>query len=303
VPKPNKSGELLDIEIGDDYSFTSYSDSSWKLDVADAKLKKKVQAIINNGADIEELNELGFENTDGHYDIKPIKPDDLTIVDNNVALNHGADAEKLHAKGKFLVESDDPNKALEAIGLLEQAVDIEALKQPCSENLQSIKTTLAQAYALGKSFEKSLQTYEDVKKLYVEKEGKYGSGVSWINSLIGDLLISQEKFEEAVIYKEQTLIFDAYLPRIIEFAQLLARADRSVDAVGVLQLALEKADFDDYEEQAKIGLEIFQVLVSDASRHHEAMNALKEANLSASLSGDEDLMKQCKKAEKVLNKK
>lgn len=303
IPSPNKAGQLIDIEIGDDYTFTDYSQKSWKIEVKNTTLKKKVQAVINNGADTDELNELGFENTDGQYDIKPTSPDALTFFDDDAESGQIDDTEKLFEKGKFLVESDDSNNSQEAIELLEKAVRNESLKNPLSENLQSIKTTLAQAYALGKDFEKSLQTYEEARKLYLDKEGKYGSGVSWINSQIGDLLISQGKLDEAIIYKEKTLIFDAYLPRIIEFAQLLASAKKIVDALGVLQLAQDKVDFDDYENQAKIGLQIVQILISDASRYQDVLDALEDATLSASLSGDAELLKQCKKVEKTLKKK
>lgn len=71
VPKPDKAGKMLDVDLGEDYELGDYEDETWKVEVKDAALKKKVKKIIEDGADTAELDDLGFENTGGQRDIIP----------------------------------------------------------------------------------------------------------------------------------------------------------------------------------------------------------------------------------------
>jgi tetratricopeptide (TPR) repeat protein len=302
LPKPNKSGEILDIDIGDDSEISDYLDENWIIQIKDVKLKKKVQAILDDGADISELNDLGFDNTGGQYDIIPSGSESF-IIDDESNTAKVENIETLQSRGKFLVESEEKNSAFEAIEILTKAAKMQEIADPTDMNLLFIKTTLAQAYTLSGNIIESLEIFTEVKNEYLKIEGKYSSGASWINSLISDVYVSQNKFDEAIFYKEQTMLFDEYLPRMIDFAKILSKANRKLDAGEVLKIALNKSSFDNYEEQARIGLELFEVIATETGKHQEALDVLESATLSASLSGDKELLKECKKAEKQFKKK
>lgn len=302
LPKPNKSGEILDVDIGDDSEISDYLDENWIIQIKDVKLKKKVQAILEDGADISELNDLGFDNTGGQYDIIPSGSESF-IIDDESNTAKVENIETLQSRGKFLVESEEKNSAFEAIEILTKAAKMQEIADPTDMNLQFIKTTLAQAYTLSGNITKSLEIFTEVKNEYLKIEGKYSSGASWINSLISDVYVSQNKFDEAIFYKEQTMLFDEYLPRMVDFAKILSKANRKLDAGEVLKIALNKSSFDNYEEQARIGLELFEVIATETGKHQEALDVLENAILSASLSGDKELLKECKKAEKQFKKK
>jgi tetratricopeptide (TPR) repeat protein len=303
LPKPNKSGEMLDIDVGEDFNFSDYADSNWVIKVKDTKLKKQIEKIIEEGADIFELNELGFENTDGQYDVVPTEPDSFIIVGDEVGTDQADKIEELKSRGVFLLDSEDSANVSEAIEVLSKAAELQATVDVSNINLQFIKTSLAKAHKLAGDFEKALKIYEEVKDAYIQMEGKYSSGASWINSLISDLFLSLNKFDEAIFYKEHTLLFDAYPPRMVDFAKLLSLANRKLDANGVLSNALSKLNFDQYGDKARIELEMFELLVTETGKHEEALEVLKKATLSATLSRDGDLLKECKQAEKRLKKK
>jgi tetratricopeptide (TPR) repeat protein len=302
LPKPNKFGEILDVDIGDDGELSDYSDTNWIIQVKDVKLKKKVQAIIDDGADISELNDLGFDNTGGQYDIIPNGSGSF-IIDDESDTAKVENIETLQSRGKFLVESEESENSFEAIEVLTKAAKMQEIADPDNENLLFIKTSLALAYTLAGNITKSLEIYDEVKNRYLKIEGKYSSGASWINSLISDLYISQNEFDKAIFYKEQTMLFDGYPPHMMEFAKILTKANRKLDAGEILRIALKKSDFDNYEEQARIGLELFEIIATETGKHQEALDVLESATLSASLSGDKDLLKECKKAEKQFKKK
>ena len=302
LPKPNKSGEILDVDIGDESELSVYLDENWIIQIKDVNLKKKVQAILDDGADISELNELGFDNTGGQYDIIPSGSESFIIEDESDTAKVD-NIETLQSRGKFLVDSEEVDSAFEAIEILTKAAKMQEIADPTDMNLLFIKTTLAQAYTLSGNIIESLEIFTEVKNEYLKIEGKYSSGASWINSLISDVYISQNKFDEAIFYKEQTMLFDEYLPNMMDFAKILSKANRKLDAGEVLKIALNKSSFDNYEEQARIGLELFEVIATETGKHQEALDVLESATLSASLSGDKELLKECKKAEKQFKKK
>lgn len=304
LPKPNKSGEILDIDIGDDSEISDYLDENWIIQIKDVKLKKKVQAILDDddGADVSKLNDLGFDNTGGQYDIIPSGSESF-IIDDGSNTAKVENIETLQSRGAFLIESEESENSFEAIEVLTKAAKMQEIADPDDINLQFIKTTLAKAYTLSGNIMKSLEIFTEVKNEYLKIEGKYSSGASGINSLISDVYLSQNKFDEAIFYKEQTMLFNEYLPHMMDFAKILAKANRKLDAGMVLKIALNNSDFFNSKEQAQIGLELFEVIATETGKHQEALDVLQSATLSASLSGDKELLKECKKAEKQFKKK
>ena len=43
IPKPDKKGRILNIDVGDDYSFADYKTTNWKIEIKDLQLKKKIK--------------------------------------------------------------------------------------------------------------------------------------------------------------------------------------------------------------------------------------------------------------------
>lgn len=303
VPKPDEDGNMLEVDLGEDYELGDYENESWTIEVKDAALRKKVKKIIDEGADTAELSDLGFENTGGQWDIIPEDDDSFVIEDPSAEPSPKKKIEKLKARGDFLVRSEEAEKAHEAIDLLSEAAELQKALDPASEELQFINTSLGKAYAISGNHKKALEVFENVKREYTSSEGRYSSGASYINGLVAELLIKDEKYDEAIPYMEQSLLFDGDPENLTNFAKLLSQAGKKKDAVVVLRIAEYKCDHDNYALVARIQLEIFAALLSEPGKQQEAKTVLEEATTSAELSDDEDLIKECKAAKKLFGKK
>jgi len=294
IPKPDKEGRILNIDVGDDCSFADYKTTNWKIEIKDLQLKKKIKSIIDSGADIGELTELGFENSDGHYDIITDDGGSFIVEDSSTGPSIVEKIGLLKSRGKYLLETEVIENIEESIVIFTQASDLQKKLDSESDELLFINTLLGKAYGLIGNTTKALEVFECVKQKYILLDGMYSSGASYVNSLIGDMFVTSKNYEDAIFYLEKSLLFDSYDVRIFEFANVLLKAGRKTDALGVLKVAKQKVDFDDYEKESRILIEIFNILIGDESKRKEALSVLEEANTSASLSRNDELIKECK---------
>ena len=82
VPSPDDKGNYIDIDIGDDAELSEFWLENWEAKIHNPTLKKKVDKIIASEDPLDGIEELGFENSGGSYEIKP-ESGTLKIIDES----------------------------------------------------------------------------------------------------------------------------------------------------------------------------------------------------------------------------
>jgi len=300
LPKFDKSGFALGFDVGENYKFSEFWQEKWDLKIKDAALKKKVQSLIDKGGSASDIEELGFENTDGWYDLKPKGDNNVEVIDSSLAESDEDTVAKLHLQGNELLQGETKENGREAVKLLQSALDLQAKIDADSDTFRFIGTDLGRAYRVSGDLSSALRQLEYVRTAYEKNEGRYGSGVTYLDELISEVFRDQGKYGKAIEFAEKSMLFDGGLEHMVSFAQLLDKASKHQDAIAVLRRADYATPIDDNSMLASIKLELFNVLIKKPDMLGEAQEILEEATTCAKLSEDKELIKACKEAKRKL---
>ena len=70
----NINSEILDISIDEASELTEYAYESWSIKTKSKKIEKEFKQLLEDGDDVHDfLDKYEFENSDGHYAIKPFE--------------------------------------------------------------------------------------------------------------------------------------------------------------------------------------------------------------------------------------